>query len=320
MDTGVLDQKAPRSDTTSQIGAILVAQVCHAAMHDRPLFLQNLWSIGEKHGGTVLTLSPNTLMIGFNIPYPTPLYNDLALLTAFEMLHIFANLRTDLGSGAELQIGLDLGEVQVAFLKTQGFNIKGYPVQTAQALAEHCEDGCIIVSDRLFHQLSWLSQKFEIINREAVAMAQPYTPQLMYRLRPSAPKTQRFTPALNTDELKPAQILIAEDDSHLRTAFAKVLKHAGYEVALAADSKQALQYLQQIAPDVVILDLGLPGASGLKIMDHLRSVERYRNTRVIVVTGNHLALQSEAIDLADLLLIKPVSTRDLVSFVKRLIS
>ncbi len=68
-----------------------------------------------------------------------------------------------------------------------------------------------------------------------------------------------------------------------------------------------------------MVDLGMPGVSGEEVIRHLQQRQSVKRTKIVVVTGNHLAAQSELANRVDLMLIKPVSPRDLANFVKRFI-
>ncbi len=113
--------------------------------------------------------------------------------------------------------------------------------------------------------------------------------------------------------------LIVEDDFYQADIFSTALTMAGFErVDVIRDGQEALAFLQQgHAPDLVVLDLYLPGAMGEKILEYIRSAEHLKKTRVILATGNpHMAapLQAES----DLVLIKPISFTQLRDLAKRL--
>jgi CheY-like chemotaxis protein len=70
-------------------------------------------------------------------------------------------------------------------------------------------------------------------------------------------------------------ILIAEDDTVLRDAYVMILLHAGFKVHEAEDGRQALKKVISCKPDLLILDMLMPGKTGLEvlrdpIMKHLR--------------------------------------------------
>ena len=111
--------------------------------------------------------------------------------------------------------------------------------------------------------------------------------------------------------------LIVEDDQDLSTIFAASLKAAGYQTQIISDGDVAVQYLQDTIPDVVVLDLHLPGVSGTEILQEIRADERLEKTKVIVSTADP-TLGDPLRDLADLVLIKPISFAQLRDLAMRL--
>lgn len=79
-------------------------------------------------------------------------------------------------------------------------------------------------------------------------------------------------------------ILICEDEPALRELVRASLD-GGYRFAEASDGYVALKLARELVPDAVILDLMLPGLSGLDVLAGLRRDERLRHTRVLVVTA-----------------------------------
>ncbi len=117
--------------------------------------------------------------------------------------------------------------------------------------------------------------------------------------------------------------LVVEDDAFQAEIFAKAVEAAGFApVETRLDGQEALAYLQQHTPMLVVLDLNLPGALGDDILAYIRGEPRLAETRVILATGNpHMAdpLQGES----DLVLLKPVSfsqLRDLALRLRRAIA
>lgn len=124
-------------------------------------------------------------------------------------------------------------------------------------------------------------------------------------------------------------LLIVEDDSSLRNLFERAFNMVGFTVETAADGDEAMQHLGQTLPDVVVLDLGIPGKSGLAILKHIRRHERmlkqlypdqHKRVNVIVVTGNQLAHDSAEASLADIFLLKPVEVQQLLTLAQHLSS
>ena len=114
-----------------------------------------------------------------------------------------------------------------------------------------------------------------------------------------------------------SRILIVDDDPDFVTISRKVLEAEGYEVLEAANGRQALEVLRQDKPDLVLLDLNLPGVDGTGILKHIRDDPRLAKVNVVVATAySHLAesLQSAA----DWVFFKPVSFGDLRDLAARL--
>lgn len=65
-------------------------------------------------------------------------------------------------------------------------------------------------------------------------------------------------------------ILLVDDDALLRRSLAFNLEQAGYQVSTAASAEDALAYLQRTRPDLVLLDVGLPGMDGLQALRQMR--------------------------------------------------
>jgi two-component system, OmpR family, response regulator len=83
------------------------------------------------------------------------------------------------------------------------------------------------------------------------------------------------------------RILVVDDDPRIRAALAEPLKAAGYEVSGAADGEDALSTLETARPDLLILDVTLPGISGFEVCHELRRWEELSSlprTPVIFLT------------------------------------
>jgi len=108
--------------------------------------------------------------------------------------------------------------------------------------------------------------------------------------------------------------LIIEDDPKLGVIFQTALQQAGFETELDATGYQFSNKLSSAAPDLVILDIHLPYASGKDILNQIRSNELWVNTVVIVTTAD-LFLSKSLEKQADYVLIKPVSVGRLMRIV-----
>jgi len=78
-------------------------------------------------------------------------------------------------------------------------------------------------------------------------------------------------------------VLIIEDEAMIRDLYRTVLVRDGRSVQVAADSKEAFKILQKFHPDVVLLDIILPGLSGLSILKELRDNAEYGCQKAIIL-------------------------------------
>ena len=88
-------------------------------------------------------------------------------------------------------------------------------------------------------------------------------------------------------------ILVVDDDPDVQALFRIHLGAAGYRVLLAGDGISCVALARQEAPDLVILDLGLPAGDGESALRNLRGTESLRGMRVLVVSGREAAAWSE---------------------------
>ena len=114
------------------------------------------------------------------------------------------------------------------------------------------------------------------------------------------------------------QILVVEDEALIADAIAARLRSEGYEVRVASDGPSGVSYAQRFEPDLVILDLMLPGLDGLEVC---RQIQRERHVPVLMLTA-----RDDETDLviglavgADDYLTKPFSMRELVARVQALL-
>jgi type II secretory ATPase GspE/PulE/Tfp pilus assembly ATPase PilB-like protein/ActR/RegA family two-component response regulator len=81
------------------------------------------------------------------------------------------------------------------------------------------------------------------------------------------------------------KVLLADDEDQLRRVMKDLLEREGYTVAEARDGVQALDQVDKFGPDVVVLDLNLPGLDGYGVLSYLRSRQATANIPVIVLTA-----------------------------------
>lgn len=111
--------------------------------------------------------------------------------------------------------------------------------------------------------------------------------------------------------------LIIEDDPDLVNIFARALELSGYQTQTTVDGEGAMALLADSVPDIVVLDLHLPGISGKEILHNIRSDGRFQKTRIILATADYQTAD-DLRDDADLVLLKPISFKQLRDLSARL--
>jgi len=117
-------------------------------------------------------------------------------------------------------------------------------------------------------------------------------------------------------------VLVADDDSDIRELVSFKLGQAGYEVLAVGDGAEALEAARAHRPDLAILDLMMPGLSGLDVCSQLRREEATAAVPVIMLTAKAQE-QDVATGFAagaDDYVVKPFSPRELVSRVQAVLA
>jgi two-component system response regulator MprA len=118
---------------------------------------------------------------------------------------------------------------------------------------------------------------------------------------------------------RPVRTLVVEDDEEIALALQRSLRMEGYEVRIARDGEAALQEVGGFAPDLVILDLGLPGADGLEVARTVR--QQGSDVPILILTARD-ALESRVAGLdigADDYLVKPFERQELLARMRALL-
>ena len=116
-------------------------------------------------------------------------------------------------------------------------------------------------------------------------------------------------------------ILIVDDEPNIVISIEYLMKRAGYEVATAYDGQQALDFLADNSPALMILDVMMPNKNGFEVCKEVRADNRFADMPILMLTAKgREAEMNKGLSLgADAYITKPFSTHDLVERVKALL-
>ena len=118
--------------------------------------------------------------------------------------------------------------------------------------------------------------------------------------------------------MTPGRVLVVEDNERNRKLVRTVLEHAGYDVVEASTGEQGVTRAAEVHPDLVLMDVQLPGIDGHEALHRLRDAETTRHLPVVAVTafamkGDDTRALEEGFDGY---IEKPISVRSLVEQVR----
>ncbi len=117
-------------------------------------------------------------------------------------------------------------------------------------------------------------------------------------------------------------VLIVDDESYIVTSLSFVMKNAGFEVGSAGDGEAALKKVEEMVPDLIILDVMMPKKDGFEVCKEIRANPAWSKIRIMMLTAKGRDSEREkGLSLgADDYLTKPFSTRDILKRVQEMLS
>ena len=116
-------------------------------------------------------------------------------------------------------------------------------------------------------------------------------------------------------------ILLVDDSVHNSKLTQFLLRQSGFEVGTAENAEQALSALEQHVPDLILMDIQLPGMDGLALTRHLRRDSSLRDVPIVAFTASAIKGDEEIARAAgcDGYITKPIDTRTFVSVLRKYI-
>ena len=116
------------------------------------------------------------------------------------------------------------------------------------------------------------------------------------------------------------RVLVIEDEALMAKSMMRTIKRAGYDVQAASNGIEAGIQLERYQPQIITLDLQMPGMSGFEVLETLRSNESYRGIKVLIVSAATKVKILEVMELGvDDVLEKPFKSEELCQKLQALI-
>jgi len=113
--------------------------------------------------------------------------------------------------------------------------------------------------------------------------------------------------------IPPARILVAEDHLDSQEALRILLEAVGFEVAVAGDGREAVEVALAFAPDLILMDMMMPGVDGFEATRRLRRIDATRQVPIIALTAMEGALGKALEAGASEFLAKPIDAGRLIA-------
>ncbi len=117
------------------------------------------------------------------------------------------------------------------------------------------------------------------------------------------------------------KILLVDDDPNILISLEFLMRKNGYDVLVARNGTEALELLNENAPQLTILDIMMPDVNGYDLCKHIKSTKKLKHSKVVFLSAKTKESDiQKGYDLgADLYVTKPFSTKDLVKKIAELL-
>lgn len=119
------------------------------------------------------------------------------------------------------------------------------------------------------------------------------------------------------------KVLVVEDDQFLANAYKLKLSKSGYEVIIASDGAEALEFIKQDRPDIVLLDLIMPNVDGFACLEAMQADENLKTIPVVIASNlgqNEDIERAKSLGAVDFIIKSNVSIEEIVEKVRSIVS
>lgn len=120
--------------------------------------------------------------------------------------------------------------------------------------------------------------------------------------------------------VRSAQVLIVDDNEDASSSLTMLLELEDISAASAPDAEAALEIVADMSPQLLLIDIGLPGMNGIELAKHLRALPNTRKSKYIALTGRDEVAEEHIADAFDQYWTKPFDPRKLLAEVKAILS
>ena len=137
-----------------------------------------------------------------------------------------------------------------------------------------------------------------------------------------APRTSPADARVGRASRRAGLVLIVDDSLHTRELYTEYLTYRGLGVVSAPDATMGMHLAETLRPDVIVMDISMPGINGITATHRLRLSPRTRRIPIVVLTGHaYRAIEQGALEAgADVFLTKPCLPEDLESRIRQLLA
>ncbi len=131
------------------------------------------------------------------------------------------------------------------------------------------------------------------------------------------PLTSRATEEVKEERL----VLVVDDDEGIIKLFSMNLRFSGFKVIAALDGEQAVMIAHRKKPDVILLDIAMPGLNGFAVIEKIRNSEHINHIPIIIVSAyfhDEYVQRAKALGISEYMR-KPVDPRDVVDAIERVL-